>query len=177
MNGTDGHSINKLSEATGIDRRVLTRQLENFEPVAVEGKSKLYTLRQVIESIRGPSATAEKARLDKVRADIAEIDLAEKRQELIPIETVMDLIAPLFSNVRTKLVAIPSKAAPLLAAGASKLEIQEILKTAIYDALEDLSNTDALAILGDNAAKIVSAAAVADGEPVGGRKKKAKPRS
>lgn len=177
MDGLEGYTINKLSDITGMDRRGLTRLLEKTEPVETNGRSKLYTIRQVIESIRGPSATAEKARLDKVRADIAELDLAQKKQELIPLDAVLDMLMPLFSNVRTKLIAIPNKAAPIVQACTTKLEIQAALKVAVYEALEELSDTEPMAILGEHATSVAEAAARVDGKPVGRRKTKAKPRS
>ena len=160
-------SINALHVQTGLDRRTLGRLLADVKPVDTVGNSKLYTIKQVVEAARGPSAQAEKARLDKLRADVVELDLAQKRGELIPTETVIDMLVPLISNIRTKLIAIPSKAAPVVMQCRAEFEVQTELKRLINESLEDITNTDAMVILGDNAAKVANAAAQLEGERVG----------
>ena len=159
MKPTQGYTVNKLAELLEMDRRSLTRLLVDVEPDEENGKHKLYKLSTLWELKIGKSANAEKARLDKLRADVVELDLAQKKGELVPTDTILDLLIPLFSNVRTKFIAIPAKAAPLLTGQSTELEVQDTLKRLVNDCLEELSNTDALALLGDKSAKITQAAA------------------
>jgi phage terminase Nu1 subunit (DNA packaging protein) len=164
---TDTFTVSKLAELLEIDRRVLRRMLEPIEPVHNDGRSKFYELRQVIKSIRGPSAQAEKARLDSLRADVVELDLAAKKGELIPVETVLEIITPMYANCRTRLLAIPVKAAIEVAAMEDKNEIQDKLEAFIHEALEELSNAEPLAILGEGAAKIAKTAAEIESKRMG----------
>ena len=77
-------------------------------------------------------------RLDAARADLAELDLAERKGELIPAQEVADEIMVMVSNMKARLVAIPSKTAPLISPEAPA-RTEKIIREQIYEALEELS--------------------------------------
>jgi phage terminase Nu1 subunit (DNA packaging protein) len=84
---------------------------------------------------------AEQTRLTKVKADLAELDLAEQREEVLRASAVMRVWADDVMNAKTRLLAIPTKYAPDLA-GRSVQEIHAKLKAAINEALEEIAEYD-----------------------------------
>ena len=77
-------------------------------------------------------------RLDAARADLAELELAEKKHELIPAQEVADGFSVMVSNMKARLVAIPSKTAPLISPEAPA-RTEKIIREQIYEALDELS--------------------------------------
>ena len=57
----------------------------------------------------GGSLTDHRTRLEKANADRAELDLAEKRGELIPVELVNDKFGVVASNMKSALLAFRSR--------------------------------------------------------------------
>jgi len=82
---------------------------------------------------------AEKARLVKAQADRAELEVMEISGKLVRAD---DIEAELYSKItdcKTRLLGIPSKAAPIVAAETSAGSCQKIINELVYEALEELS--------------------------------------
>jgi phage terminase Nu1 subunit (DNA packaging protein) len=87
-----------------------------------------------------PSLNEARARLDMAKAELAEIDLAERRGELIQAQDVEARLADVFSHCKNKLLGIPSKMRqrdPALTT--DQLQLAEKL---IREALEELADSD-----------------------------------
>ncbi|MDR1621566.1 MAG: hypothetical protein LBS00_04245 [Synergistaceae bacterium] len=84
---------------------------------------------------------AEQTRLTKVKADLAELELAEQREEVLRASAVMKVWADNVMNAKTRLLAIPTKHSPDLV-GKSIQEIHAKLKNAINEALEEIAEYD-----------------------------------
>lgn len=86
-----------------------------------------------------PSPLQEhRARREAAEAAIAEIELAEKRRELVPAKDVESTLVNVFAHCKTKLLGIPARACqrdPSLSASQVKM-IEEL----IFQALEDLAS-------------------------------------
>lgn len=115
------YSINALSEELRIDRRTLKKHLSGIPPAKVEGKSKLYRLedaRRVIEGV-GNAQDAfcdlrseqirQQTRESQARADLLEIERAEKRRDLIPLAEVQAIVREAFLPVRQRFLALPAE--------------------------------------------------------------------
>ena len=90
---------------------------------------------------RGPADfQAERARLTRAQADLAEANLAQRQGELLARGDVDAAVVGAFARVRARLLAIPSKAAPLVA-GQTTAEAGETIRQAIHEALRELSET------------------------------------
>lgn len=77
------------------------------------------------------------ARLDAARADLAEIELEEKRGSIISVQEVEDRLTGVFASCRTKLLGVPSRcrqADPTITSDQAA-KIEELIR----EALEDLS--------------------------------------
>ena len=86
----------------------------------------------------------EEARARKVaaEAEITELELAKVRGELVVADDVITAWSDTLSSLKAKLVSIPSKAAPIVAAEDSAGGCQQVLDELIREALEELSNYD-----------------------------------
>lgn len=136
----------------------------------------------------------DEARRRKMAAEaaLAEYDLAEKRGDVIPIEAIARMVTEDYTRLRTRLLAMPSKLAPLLAVITTPEEARDILDGALEEALSELASNSYLDDEGDRdgsggdrgapaqdeagAGRGASAAAEADGQRVGRPRAKAQPR-
>ena len=86
----------------------------------------------------------EKALLMRVKRESEEYDLMLKRRELHQSEEIRQVISGMLSNFRSRLLSIPAKASPVVAVKLDKAEIFEYLKGLVDEALNELSDFDAL---------------------------------
>jgi hypothetical protein len=86
----------------------------------------------------------DEARTRKVNAEaeIAELELAKIRGELVVAEDVVKAWEDVLGALKAKLMAIPTKGAPVVATESEAGKCQEILEDLIREALEELSNYD-----------------------------------
>lgn len=117
---------------------------------------------------------AERARLTKEQADKVAMDNAVKRGDLMSVTEVAKHWAGLVVNAKTRLLSIPTKAAPLVIGARSLPVAREIIERFVVEALNELVSADFHPDGGG--APGVEAAAEVDGQPVGGPAPKVKPR-
>ena len=115
----------------------------------------------------------ERARLIKAQADMAEIDLAIKTGSLVAVETIESDWSQMVSSCRSKLLAIPSKAAYQISGLEEVVEIEKFLKRTINDALSELADyeiydTRDLSESIETNDDALDTATGTDGKPVGG---------
>lgn len=126
----------------------------------------------------GPAVTAgevnEQERLTRAKADLAELDLQLRRGAVISSSDVGDWWDRIISTARTRLLAIPSRAAPLIIGSGTLPKIQSTIESLLNEALSELSSVNPIPDTQSDAR--VEAAAETDAEPVGRRRTKAKPR-
>ena len=86
----------------------------------------------------------DEARTRKVNAEaeIAELELAKIRGELVVAEDVVKAWEDVLGALKAKLMAIPTKGAPVVATESEAGKCQAILEDLIREALEELSNYD-----------------------------------
>lgn len=82
----------------------------------------------------------ERTRLTRIQADRKELELKVAQGELIQTETAMKLWGGIVQNIRGKLLAMPSKLAPLIIGAKGLPEIKEISEKFIYEVLTELAN-------------------------------------
>ena len=82
----------------------------------------------------------EKTRLTKLQADKAELEVREMEQSLVSVEKITEEWVGYAANVRSKLLALPSKVSHRVQSADTYAEAEKILKEAVYDALYELSN-------------------------------------
>jgi phage terminase Nu1 subunit (DNA packaging protein) len=119
---------------------------------------------------------AEKARLDRLRANKVELELQIARGDVVMMSDVIESWAQVGTNIKNKLLSMPTKAAPLVLGCQSLPQVKEVLHELVREALDELSATPPG--IGDTVRALPSDEATADddGEPVGGQVPQAKPR-
>ena len=77
--------------------------------------------------------------LTKHQADMAEMESKEKEGALINVETAMRMWGERIAGARSNLLAIPTKASPVVLACKTMVEAKETLQRYIWEVLEDLA--------------------------------------
>lgn len=86
----------------------------------------------------------ERARLAKEQADKAQMENAARRGELVERADVDAAVVAAFTRVKSRLLAIPSKAAPVLLQAEDAPEAEIMIRQAVVEALTELSDPDEL---------------------------------
>jgi hypothetical protein len=115
--------------------------------------------------------TKERARLAKEQADRTGLQNAISRGDVIPSADAIAQWGKHIGAARAKLLSLPTKMAPRLIAQTDVNTIAESIRSAVYEALDELSRWTP-----GEGADPVEVAPEADGEPVGRRGKTPKPR-
>ena len=141
-------SISELSHLTGFDRRRIRAALCDL-PASKGAKGAL--LYETIEALPllylqpgdGDTfdLTDERARLAHHQANRAALEAEQLAGSLIEIEAVANVVGEEYSNVRSRLLAIPSKAAPQVI-GLSIAAAKALLDDLIFEALDELTADD-----------------------------------
>ena len=84
---------------------------------------------------------AERARLARAQAEKVERENKVAAGELFPAQEFRDTIDYVFTRVRQRILAVPSKIAPQLVGLETPREAQQIVKNACYEALRELAAT------------------------------------
>src|SRR5210317_126642 len=90
----------------------------------------------------GSSYDEARTRKVNAEAEIAELELAKVRGELVIAEDVVKAWDDVLSALKGKLLSIPTKAAPVVSAEPDAGICQSILEDLVNEALEELSNYD-----------------------------------
>jgi len=98
----------------------------------------------------GLDLVEERAKLAAAQREKLEMANAVTRGELITTGEFHTLVTSAFSRVRSKLLALPAKAAPLVAGVTAPGKVQSILRVEIYAALNELASTKAAGVADDD---------------------------
>lgn len=86
--------------------------------------------------------TTHRMRLTRARADIMEMEKAQMEERLIPAGDIEEAWLEASTNMRAKMLALPSKAAPEIFAAETLAEVKSLLKENVYEALNELTNIE-----------------------------------
>lgn len=173
-----------------ISRGVIKPQARSqydFAQVRVEYINHLREAAAGRQTDSGMVLANERARHAKAMADAQEMKNKVEAEEYLPRGEIQMIQAAGDARVRTKLLAIPSKAAPRLLGLETLPDIKDALSNAINEALAELANTRVVGILpgrdkapglhknAPRALGVLHAATAGDDKRMGGRKPKTKP--
>ena len=94
---------------------------------------------------------ANRARESRLRGDRLELINAQLRAQLIPEDEMEAVVGAVCDAVRGKVLALPSRAAPLLLGMKTSLDIQDKLTELVHDACGDLAATEVAGAVKDRA--------------------------
>lgn len=143
------YPVNTIAKLLNItERRVQQLARENIIPKANKGKYDLVGciqgyityLQNTISQGECKDLKHERTRLTKFQADKALIDLQIIQGKAILIPDVEKQVANMISVVRTKLLGLPTKLAPIISNENDTNVIENIIKNNIYEVLQELAN-------------------------------------
>ena len=116
-------------------------------PAEQQGKNVVFTVRAVSDWLRGRDSASndaldlsqERAKLTKLQAEKATLELEQQRGNLIPMELVIEGWQGLLANARAKLLALPPKVAAQVLGMESYVEVEHVIRDIIYEALDELA--------------------------------------
>jgi len=149
-------TISKLLMLT--DRRVQQLAAEGHIPKGERGQYELVPVVQgYIKYLRDRAINGDvgedgddRARLMKAKADIAQFEAERLSGQMLLREDVDAAVTGAFARVRARMIGIPSKVAPLVAAEENPAEVEGTIRRAVYDALNELADTSIADICGDH---------------------------
>lgn len=178
-------SLSALAVQFNRDRRTLARQIEDLAPDSGDDepnkKWKVYRVAAHIYGQESPtdvrlSLDAERARLAHAQAIRTEIEVSKLRGELIEVAAVFRVWGKVVTDLRSRLLAIPTRATPLLIGCRTMPKIRDELERQIHEALNELAAINPAQYLVDGDARPAPAAAKAKGKRVGRSKPRVKSR-
>ena len=88
--------------------------------------------------------TYDEARTRKVNAEaeIAELELAKVRGELVVVDDVIKAWETVLMAVKAKMMSVPTKAAPVVASEGEAGKCQAVIEDLVREALEELESYD-----------------------------------
>ena len=143
-------TIAKLLDLT--ERRVNQLAKDGTLPKAERGRYELVPVvrayikflrdRAVNSDVGADDYAAQRTRLTKARADMAEMEREQMASSLIPSDDVLDAWETMAGNMRARMLAIPSKAIATVFSAEDVNEAKKILQEAINEALAELSSIE-----------------------------------
>ena len=138
----------QIGEAFGVELTTVDKWRRSGCPATKTSKSVTFSVRAVSDWLRArdmeTSGTLdlgqERAKLTKLQAEKATLELEQQRGNLIPMELVVETWQGHIGNARAKLLAMPAKAAAQTIGMDEYLESEEFLTGLINEALDELNN-------------------------------------
>lgn len=125
-----------------LDEGVIERADKGAYDLKTVVQQYVRNLREVAAGRGGATSQANKAdedaRLARARADKAEMELAEARGLLVPADQIGDALNSAVQIMRTRVLAIPTKAAPRVGAK-DVAAAEQVIRAEVVEALSELS--------------------------------------
>ena len=86
------------------------------------------------------SPQSERARLDRARAELAELELSRRRRELVPVEEVAQAWSEQVLIAKNRLLSLPSRVSSDVLRLKTQREIEAVIKEKVVEILTELSN-------------------------------------
>lgn len=175
-------NIDMLTNLTGSTRRTILRKCTDIERITGKGREHLFESKDALPAIivgrkaDDKTLESERTRLASAQAEKTELEVAVIKGDLIPAGNVESVVNGMISSFRSKMLSLPTKAAPSVVQMADVAEAETLLREFVYEALTELSEYDADQYNKSDdkqSGKASSTATGTDGKSVGRRKKKA----
>lgn len=101
-------SASQFARICRLDRRTVSARLANVPHVAGRKGAHLYAFTDALPALcrrDTPDQETSRQRLTRAQADIAEMELREKQQELVPLEIAIRIWDNMLRNIRSRVIA------------------------------------------------------------------------
>lgn len=156
---TQTFSMNELAGLLGVTRQTVDRWMKQgcpFVEKADRDRGREWSLslpavvewreKRAVELAIGDTSKLdiEEARRRKTAAEaaLAELDLAKQRGEVVSLAVIANVIGDQLSSCKARLLSIPSKVSPLIAATVDVQECRDLLESAVREALDEITGLD-----------------------------------
>lgn len=137
----DGYISGAVRGAWDADKarlEYLRHQRRELERMKAENASLQAEINRLAGDAQAGNKASSEARRTLAQAEKLEMDLAERRGELVPAEQIADAVHGAVLIMKTRLAAVPAKAAPLV--GAENIPLAErIIRDQVEEALAELA--------------------------------------
>ena len=138
----------QIGEAFGVELTTVDKWRRSGCPAEKKGQNVMFSVRQVSDWLRSRDIETsgvldlgqERAKLTKLQAEKATLELEIARGNLIPLELVVETWQGHIGNARAKLLAFPPKAAAQSIGMDDYLESEQFFTGLINEALDELNN-------------------------------------
>jgi hypothetical protein len=128
-------SKSRLAADLGVSRQMLHRMVGLGMPCTSVQAATRWREERMGPALEAPPAFAEsRARIGAAKAAILELELAQKRSELAPIDVMGTAFSAVAGEVKTRIFAVPSRAATMLAEPARRAELEATLHRLLSEA-------------------------------------------
>lgn len=127
----------RLAKSLTEDGGIISAELADRELAATTHVDRVPLSGPTSSGEQPPDLAESRARREAALAALAEIELAEKQGELVPVADVESKLVGVFSSCKTKLLGIPSRARQR-DPGLTLAQVA-LIETLVREALEDLS--------------------------------------
>ena len=139
-------SQSKYAEHRNVTKGYIGKLIKEGRLHLIQGKLNVKMCDAELDnkSINGkaPNYWSERALHEKAKRELAELDLKLKNDQLVEVDQVGDHLDKIFSAVRQRLLATPSKIAPLVHAEESVGGARIVLESTVFEVLSELSQFD-----------------------------------
>ena len=148
-------TMNGAATETGRDRKTITRALRGMAPDGKSGRWDAWHMTTILDALDANGTTqrldltTERARFAAAQADDREMKNALARRDQITVGEFHLMMTSAFARVRAKLLALPSKMAPLVVGAKTAAEAQKMLKDTVHEALDELAATTVTGVSAD----------------------------
>ena|GEM_PF-637976 len=140
----------QIAEAFGVELTSVDKWRRSGCPSTKNGKSVEFTVRQVSDWLRTRDMESsgvldlsqERAKLTKLQAEKATLELEQQCGTLLPLEMVIVAWQGQIANAKARLLALPPKVASQVLGMESYVEVEHVIKDIIYEALDELAGDD-----------------------------------
>jgi hypothetical protein len=144
-------TVAELHDMTGTSKKTIYKHIEK---ASLKANGKKYQVQSVLSAIvkhrqedkdvtklknDAPDYYTERARHEQFKADLAQLELKKKSGEMIPVDEVVKDWGQMITACRAKLLALPSKISPRLPGCDDVREMEQVIKSEILEALDELS--------------------------------------
>ena len=145
-----GKIVNKreLAQILGVSERTLTEWQREGMPMVVNagrGASNQYDSSAVIQwriarEVNGATKESPKDRLDRLRGDQVELELAQLRRDLVQVAEIEPALGQFIADSVALMLSLPDKYAPLLAEAGSPDAMHALLEDMIEELRQQLGS-------------------------------------
>jgi phage terminase Nu1 subunit (DNA packaging protein) len=139
-------SISQLAEVFDLDRATVRKRIAEIKPYKVESKRTLYDASEVAKVLFNAPKTDinkqlldEQLRYEQARADKMILEVEKQRGEVVAIVEVARIVGSEYTNVRTRLLSIPSRCAKDLSLETDPALVKARLDQEMNEALSELT--------------------------------------